>query len=73
MSPVKQIYTYSSGMGSITSTHNNALAGGAAYSVSKAALDMWTVKLGLQLRKDGKEVVVKALHPGWATVSRHHG
>jgi NAD(P)-dependent dehydrogenase (short-subunit alcohol dehydrogenase family) len=70
---VKQIYTYSSGMGSITSTQNNALAGGTAYSVSKAALDMWTVKLGLQLRKDGKDVVVKALHPGWATVSRYHG
>jgi NAD(P)-dependent dehydrogenase (short-subunit alcohol dehydrogenase family) len=56
-------------MGSITSTHNNALVGGTAYSVSKAALDMWTVKLGLQLSKEGKDVVVKALHPGWATVS----
>jgi NAD(P)-dependent dehydrogenase (short-subunit alcohol dehydrogenase family) len=45
------------------------LASAAAYAVSKAALDMWTVKLGLQLKADGKEVVVRALHPGWATVS----
>ncbi|RSH89088.1 hypothetical protein EHS25_002754 [Saitozyma podzolica] len=48
-SPVKQIYTYSSGMGSITSTQNNALAG------------------ARRIPKDGKDVVVKALHPGWAT------
>jgi NAD(P)-dependent dehydrogenase (short-subunit alcohol dehydrogenase family) len=51
----------SSGAGSFGET---AGAGGApAYSVSKAALDMLTVKLAADLRR--RRVLVNAVCPGW--------
>ena len=56
-----RVVTVSSGAGSFAET---AGAGGVpAYSVSKAALDMLTVKLAADLRPRG--VLVNAVCPGW--------
>jgi NAD(P)-dependent dehydrogenase (short-subunit alcohol dehydrogenase family) len=59
--PGSRLVNVSSGAGSFGET---AGAGGApAYSVSKAALDMLTVKLAADLRPRG--VLVNAVCPGW--------
>jgi NAD(P)-dependent dehydrogenase (short-subunit alcohol dehydrogenase family) len=59
--PGSRLVNVSSGAGSFGET---AGAGGApAYSVSKAALDMLTVKLAADLRR--RRVLVNAVCPGW--------
>jgi NAD(P)-dependent dehydrogenase (short-subunit alcohol dehydrogenase family) len=59
--PGGRLVNVSSGAGSFGET---AGAGGApAYSVSKAALDMLTVKLAADLRR--RRVLVNAVCPGW--------
>ena len=60
LGPGARIVNVSSGAGSFTETSG---AGTPAYSVSKAALDMLTVKLAADLA--GREIKVNAVCPGW--------
>jgi NAD(P)-dependent dehydrogenase (short-subunit alcohol dehydrogenase family) len=59
--PGARVVNLSSGAGSFGETAG--VAGVPAYSVSKAALDMLTVKLAAELRPRG--VLVNAVCPGW--------
>ena len=56
-----KIVNLTSVLGSIELAHGS---GGIPYSMSKAALDMFTKQLAAQLRSAG--IAVFALHPGWA-------
>ncbi|MGY1671759.1 SDR family NAD(P)-dependent oxidoreductase [Geodermatophilus sp. SYSU D00710] len=59
--PGGRLVNVSSGAGSFGET--NGAGGAPAYSVSKAALDMLTVKLAADLRR--RRVLVNAVCPGW--------
>jgi NAD(P)-dependent dehydrogenase (short-subunit alcohol dehydrogenase family) len=59
--PGGRLVNVSSGAGSFGETGGSA--GAPAYSVSKAALDMLTVKLAADLRP--RRVLVNAVCPGW--------
>ncbi|KAL3475380.1 hypothetical protein BJX99DRAFT_229808 [Aspergillus californicus] len=68
-SPIKKVLCLSTGSADLSATQSTELEVGAAYAISKAALNMAMVKFNAQYRKEG--VLIMSICPGVAQTGHY--